>query len=221
MAGFESSPVISVVERIPRKSEYLIRFSDGSEIRVLEEHLGKFGLVEGACVDQVVIAEIGFAYAYGKARQAVLRLLKVRPRTESELRQRFRSKGIPGDVSDRLVADLKAQGLVDDRLFARLWIEEKISRGTHGKKLIRRQLQKRGINAEVLEQELARMYSDAKEIEVAKRLALKRLSRLKDIKTKTTEQRLYNHLVMRGFASDVASEATGYAIESLIGEGEA
>jgi regulatory protein len=221
MVGFESSPVVSVIERVPRKSEYLIRFSDGSEIKVLEEHLSRFRLEEGACVDQATIEEIDFTYAYGKSRQAALRLLKVRPRTEDELRQRFRTKGVAADVSDRLIADLKAQGLVDDRVFARLWVEEKISRGTHGKKLIRRELQKKGIDVEILEEELSRAYSDAKEIDAAKHLALKRVSRLNGITMKAAKQRVYNHLLMRGFPAHAAREAAEYAVESVTGDREA
>ncbi len=218
MTGFESSPVVSVVERVPRKSEYLVKLSDGSEIRVLENDLGRFGLEVGACVDRAQAEAIDSAYAYGKARQAAVRLLKVRPRTEVELRKQLRARNIPGAASNRLIEDLKAEGHVDDRVFARLWITEKISRGTHGRKLLEHQLRTRGITREVLEEVLAGEYSVEAETGVARELAVKRFSRFGHMPEAAARRRVFGHLLRRGFASEVAAGAVDYAAGRSNGE---
>jgi len=218
MTGFESSPVVSVVERVPRKSEYLVKLSDGSEIRVLEDHLGRFGIEEGTPVDRAQIEAIESAYAYGKAREAALRLLRVRPRTEEELRRQLRARKIPGGASDRLIEDLKAEGQVDDRVFARLWITEKLSRGTHGRKLLEHELRTKGIKREVLEEVLARDYSAEAETEVARELALKRLSKFGHMPEAARRRRVFGHLLRRGFASEVAADAVDHAAGRMNGE---
>ena len=219
MAGCESAPIVSRVERVPRRSEYLLRLSDGSDLRILKEHLSQFGIEEGRRISQQTILEVRFAYDYAKARQHTLRLLKTRPRTEGELRKDFARRSIPAVISDRLIDDLKHEGLIDDRLFAELWIKEKIGRGTSGKKRILSDLQAKGINRAILEEELAEKYSDAKEVEIARGLASKRLARLEDLPAGVRRRRVYNYLLGRGFGSDVAAEATGFALESLSMEG--
>jgi regulatory protein len=220
MVEFESSPLVSIVKRTPRKSEYLVELSDGSKMRVLEEQVDRFNLVEGACIDQATLEEIDFTYEYGKAKQAVKRLLEVRPRTETEIRRRLVQRKTPGDVLGRLVEDLRAEGILDDRVFARLWIEEKIARGTHGRRLIRHDLQKRGIHKEVLEEELARLYSVARELENASGLARKQLLKHKKVDGRLRRQRVFGYLQRRGFAADVATEAINDAAAPVPGEGE-
>jgi regulatory protein len=218
MAVFESSPVISAIQRIPRKREYLVRLSDGSELKALDDDLGRFGLVVGACLDRATIEEMGLAYAYGKARQAALRLLRVRPRTEGELRGRLRRGGTAGQVSDQLIKDLKAEGLLDDRLFAELWIKEEVVRGSHGKRRVRRDLEVKGIEPDILEQELAKHYGDAAELEIARRVGAQKASRLAGLGVPDRRERVYQHLLRRGFEAGVAAEATRWALGSAEGE---
>ena len=218
MTGFESSPVVSVVERVPRKSEFLVKLSDGSEIRVLENQLSRFGLEVGASVDRAQAEEINFAYAYGIARQAAMRLLKVRPRTELELKRQLLSRKIPGGAANRLIEDLKAEGHVDDRVFARLWIGEKISGGTHGRRLLEHQLRTKGITREVLEEVLAADYSVEVEAGVARELAVKKLSRFGHMQEAAARRRVFGHLLRRGFASEVAADAVQYAAGRSNGE---
>ena len=218
MTGFESSPVVSVVERVPGKSEYLVKLSDGSEIRVLENQLDRFGLEIGASIDRAQAEEINFAYAYGIARRAAMRLLKVRPRTEWELMRQLQSRKIPGGAASRLIEDLKAEGHVDDRVFARLWIAEKISAGTHGRRLLEHQLRARGIAREVLEEVLAADYSVEAEAVVARELAAKKLSRFGHMPEAAARRRVYSHLLRRGFASEVAADAIQDAADRSNGE---
>jgi regulatory protein len=218
MTGFESSPVVSIVERVPRKSEYLVKLSDGSEIRVLEDQLDRFGIEVGVPVDRTQAEEINFAYAYGIARRAAFRLLKVRPRTEWELKRQLQSRKIPGEAARRLIEDLKAEGHLDDRAFARLWIAEKISGGTHGRRLLEHQLRARGIAREVLEEVLAADYSFEAEAEVAGDLAAKKLSRFGRMPEAAARRRAYSYLLRRGFASEVAADAVERAASRSNGE---
>lgn len=51
------------------------------------------------------------------AKTDALRLLKIRPRTERELRERLSRKGHEPSAVDGLLQELKAKGLVDDARF--------------------------------------------------------------------------------------------------------
>jgi regulatory protein len=203
------------VEKVPRKKEYLLRLSDGSTIRVLEEHLTRSGLEEGCPVDEDTRREVADSYEYATARGIALRLLKTRPRTEEELKRRFRKADLRVKICERVLDDLKADGHVDDRVFAQLWVKEKIGRGGSGRRRISSELRSKGIDRTIVEEEIARNYDDRQEVEIATRLALRRLGRLKSLPAGVARRRLYGLLLRRGFQADVASAALEAALESV------
>lgn len=205
--------MVSRMERVPRRGEYLVKFSDGTELRILKEHLSRTGIEEGASISRDRIAELDAAYKYARARGAALRLLKVRPRTELELRRRLGALRTARDTIERVIGDLKDEGLVDDRIFARLWVKEKLQRGDCGKIRIRRDLEAKGIDLDVVADELSEFFTDAEETELAGPLALKKLKRLGDIPAQEARRRVYTYLLRRGFASDAAAGAARRAVE--------
>jgi regulatory protein len=213
----EPSLVISSLQRIPRKGEFLVTFSDGSYVRVLKDHLDAAGIEEGRRISRTRIIELESAYRLARARQAALRLLKVRPRTELELRRRLKAAGNAEDTVARVIADLKAEGLVDDRIFARIWIEEKVCKGETGRVRIRRDLETKGVAGEVVAEELDRRLSSRDESRAAEALAVKKIDRLRGASRREAVQKAYAYLVRRGFDSDVASEAARRAARSACG----
>jgi regulatory protein len=215
------SPVVSEVEKVPRRKEYSLKLSDGTELRVLEDHLSRFGLSPGKPLSDSLIKQIAFGYELAKARDAALRLLRVRPRTEMELRRRLRGKGFSADAAATLLDEFKAGGVVDDRVFAQLWIKEKKARGDSGRRLIYKHLAAKGIERGILEEELRNNYDHSEEIDIASRLAHSRVGRMKDLPEVKVRQRLLGYLLRRGFDGDTAGQAiecalAGYGKDELI-----
>jgi regulatory protein len=214
MARCQATPTVSAVEKVPRKKEYLLRLSDG----VLEEHLSRFALEEGRPLGEDTRREVADSYEYAKAREIALRLLKARPRTEEELRRRFRKSDLKPRMWTRVLEDLKAEGHVDDRVFAQLWIKEKIARAGSGRQRISSDLRSKGIDRTTVEEEIAGNYDDGEEAEIARQLALKRLARLESLPVAVMRRRVYGLLLRRGFGPGVASAALKAALESIGGE---
>jgi regulatory protein len=215
MSEWQSSLTVVRVERVPRRKEYLVRLSDDTVLRVLEQHLSQFSLGEGVHLDDNTVTEIKSSYEHSKARESALRLLKVRPRTAEELRRALKRRAFPQKVADRVIDDLKEAGLVDDRVFTRLWIKEKLGRGGSGRRLISQQLYEKGIDRTTVEEEIALNYADGKEIELAREAAVKRLARVKGLPSDLKKRRVYRYLISHGFESGIASEAAEFALQSL------
>ena len=214
MARCQATPTVSAVEKVPRKKEYCLRLSDGSTIRVLEEHLARPGLEVGAVLDDDTRREVTDSYEYAKAREIALRLLKARPRTEEELKRRFRKTDLRLKVWERVIRDLKDEGQVNDRVFAELWIKEKIARAGSGRRRIASDLRSKGIDRAVVDEEIARNYADTEEVRIARELALSRMARLGSAPPAVARRRLYGLLLRRGFEPDIATAALDEAIES-------
>jgi regulatory protein len=214
MVRRDSSPTISRVDKIPRRKEYLVSLSDGTTITALEDHVVRFALAVGTRIGQDTLREIDECCEYARVRESALRLLKVRPRTEHELRRRLGVKQRSPRVLEKLIGDLKREGLVDDRLFADLWIQEKIARASSGRRLIIRDLERKGIERAVIDEQLKRNYDPAREAEIARGVAARKIARLAELPEKVRRQRAFEHLLRRGFEADIASAAVLYALSS-------
>jgi regulatory protein len=213
MTRCESSPTISALEKIPRRKEYLVMLSDGSELRVMDEDLSRFSLAPGLGLGPSLIDQLKRAYEYSQAKRSALRLLEVRPRTEGELRRALHGKGFGEAALAGVIQELKGKGAVDDRVFAHLWVREKLKKRT-GRRRILAELKAKMVDAATAQEELAAGYEDDEEIENARQVALKRAARLTLLPAETKRRRVYDYLVRRGFDADIAAEATRFALRT-------
>ena len=87
---------------------------------------------------------------YIKATNAALRLLAYRSRSEAEVRRRLLGR-FTGEVIDRALSDLRRQGLLNDAAFAKEWREQREKFRPKGPAVIRQELQRLGLNREVIQ----------------------------------------------------------------------
>ncbi|MBM7560118.1 regulatory protein RecX [Marinitoga litoralis] len=74
------------------------------------------------------------------AQRSALNLLKFRPRSEYELKQRLLEKGFAEETINNVILKLKEFKMVDDALFAYLYAYDKMTYNKKGPKLIRLEL---------------------------------------------------------------------------------
>ncbi len=112
--------------------------------------------------------------AAGGAEAYALNLLALRPRTVRELQSRLLSKGYGEDLVTDLVERCLRAGYLDDRAFARSWIEERTRSFPCGSVRLRRELREKGVPAEVTSEALNETLPPEREAELAVRLARKK-----------------------------------------------
>ena len=135
-----------------------------------------------------------------QARDAALRLLAYRPRSEAELRTRLARRGLPPGIVEEAMEHLREQGLLDDDAFARYWVEARQRSSPRGRRLLRRELLAKGIAAETAHEAVA----VAAEEEAARRAAEKKARSLHNLDHPTFRRRLGQFLLRRGFPYDTA-----------------
>jgi regulatory protein len=211
---------LSIVKlsKVPRRGEYTIVLSDGYRFRVTAEQLSRFGLDAGREVDPDEVPVLERGYEAAVARKAALRLLKVRPRASGELRRELVRRKHRAEAIGTVLADLEETGVLDDRLFARLWIKERVEKKGYGKRRIASELLTKGVSREIVEDELRSGFDRESELAVAERAARGRLRRLGSVPLETRKRRIYTYLLRSGFTSDIAGEATKSVLESYSGE---
>jgi len=140
-----------------------------------------------------------------KAKSYLGRLLKYRPRTEEEVRERLTQKDYSFDVIDETLNWAKQNGLVDDRLFAEYYVEDRIQNKPMGRSGMYKELLDHGVDRGLANEVLDEKISSPDEEERCKKLARKRLSRYKNDDVNAKFRKTLGFLERRGFPKGLAS----------------
>lgn len=152
------------------------------------------------------------------AYQRALGLVGWRPRSEEEVRRRLARQGAAADVQDAVVQRLQEAGLLDDERFAKAWVENQQAFRPRGRRALRRELQAKGVQPEIVDGVLAGLDEEAAAWEAGTRAA----RRLRGLPADIYRRRLSAALARRGFEAGVIQsvvarllrEATGSVEES-------
>ena len=146
-------------------------------------------------------------------RNYVWRLLKLRLRSENELRDKLKFKNFAAALIDELVAHFKEKGYINDREFAHLWIEDRLNKPL-GFKVIERELESKGLSRELIQELINRRKKEVDETKVARELVQKQFNaltgtgKLKEKKEPVDKikPKLYGYLARRGFSHETINE---------------
>lgn len=127
-------------------------------------------------------------------------LLKYRPRTEKEIRDKLEEKDYGEDMVGGLTDWAKESGLVDDRLFAEFWIEDRLSKKPKGRSGLYKELLDHGVERSLAKESLEKMLSSEKEERLLKDLAENRLERYQGDDLRAKYRKTANFLIRRGFS---------------------
>ena len=137
-----------------------------------------------------------------KAKSAVFRLLKIRSRSEQEVKDKLKQKGFDEHVIGQAIRYFKDLELIHDRQFAKGWIASRLNK-PFGSHRIRLELKQKGIDDDIIDEELTKALESYSEEEVVLSLLKKRVVKYKNVPPLKLKQRLYNYLARRGFNAEV------------------
>jgi len=155
------------------------------------------------------LAELTDAMNVSRCLNAAYRYLSYRPRSESELRARLQRRGFPPEHIAKVMGKLKEQGLLDDREFARFWVESRTTFRPRSRRLTRVELRKKGVTEDSIRQAVSEM----DETDAANRAAETKTRRLSGLEYQEFRQRLGDFLRRRGFTNETIDRAIKRAWE--------
>ena len=142
------------------------------------------------------------AHELKKAKRSAARMLKIRPQSVFELREKLLRKKISLETVNALVDELLKLGLLDDRAFTQSWIRWRLQR-SFGLNRIAFELKVKGIDKEIIQQELSQLCEAYSEDETAVVLARRQMDKYKNVNPEKKKKRLGDFLARRGFSIDI------------------
>ncbi|MDA1128448.1 MAG: regulatory protein RecX [Chloroflexi bacterium] len=148
---------------------------------------------------------------YTKAKNAALRLLTHRQRAEAEIKRRLEGR-FASEVVDRTISDLRRQGLLDDAAFAREWRNSREKFRPRGAGLIRQELQRMGVDREIIQDALSDFDSSANAYQAGSKYAAK----LSVEDAAAFRRKLGGFLHRRGFGGEVIGQTIDRIWQELL-----
>ena len=137
--------------------------------------------------------------SFQRARDAAIRFISYKPRSEAEVRQRLRSR-FPSHIVDSVVVELVERSMIDDVEFAAAWSDTRSRLSPRSANAVKRELLSKGVSLDTTRDALAAL-DDA---DGALRAARKFARRLEHEDYPTFRRRLWGHLHRRGFHPSIA-----------------
>ena len=150
-----------------------------------------------------------FAKFYNKA----LRFLSYRSRSEKEVVDNLKKKSFgrgsgPSEATiELIIKKLKDYKFLDDLEFAKMWVAERSLLKLKPLRVIKFELKQKGITEEIIEQVLSDSKEEEKDLEKAKKIIDKKISKYKGLEKQKIREKLGRFLASRGFDYDTIKKA--------------
>jgi len=142
-----------------------------------------------------------------RAKKVAFRYL-ARARTTKQVRERLLEEGFGEDVVGEVVGRLEELGLLDDREFARAWVEERLRLRPRWRRAPKEELLRKGISEEVAEEALDEELSEVDEARLAEGLLRRAEGRYRNLEPDKALRRMRDFLLRRGFSWEAVKEVT-------------
>ncbi|QDY91510.1 regulatory protein RecX [Arthrobacter sp. UKPF54-2] len=155
------------------------------------------------------------------ARAVVLRQLTHSPKSRLQLTRKLAERNIPEDVAEAVLDRFEEVRLIDDAVFADMWVRSRAQTRKLAKGALRRELVEKGIDQETAAGALEQL-SDEDEEAAARDLVERKLRNARGLEDRAerdkTVRRLASMLARKGYQPSQAFRIVGEAVDASLEE---
>lgn len=201
----ERKKITRIEKPYQHKERYHIYVDGEYFLSVHEDILVKYRLHKGMEIDESEIQQWLEAEEYNKVKQMALRYLSYKPRTTQEVKMYLNRKGCEGDTIEQVIDEMEKNGFLNDLEFAKAWVNERQRHKGYGKRRLKQELLKKGMDPAVVDEVLIHI-EEEDERQLAISIAERRYLRLCHESWPRIERRLGNYLLRQGFSMGMVYE---------------
>lgn len=146
------------------------------------------------------------------AMEVCLRLLTAAPRTRAQLEQALRRRAVPPQAAEAVLDRLARSRLIDDALFAQMWVESRHHSRGLARRALSAELRQRGVGENDVREAVAEL-DPKQEEDAARRLVAGRLAGTRGRPAAARMRRLMGLLARRGYPAGMAYRVVREALE--------
>ena len=190
--------VLALKKRGSAGNFYEVLFSDGSSLFLLKDIIIKTGIFKGDKISQDALKEIYRESRALEAERRALNLLSHSMHSHANLKLKLLQRGFEEEAVETALMRVNELGYINDAEYAQEWVLSRIARHPEGRFLLLSNLIKKGIDRELAQSTIDRLYSREKELEGVQKI-LAKITKRKTI----TRDELYSKLYRKGFSYEI------------------
>jgi len=209
-------PKVTRLQRQKKNAERVNVYMDGEFAFGLNE-VDAAQLRIGQELSPEDLAELQERDAIEKAVEQAVNLLSYRPRSTGEIRTRLGEKEFSEAAIEAAITRLNRLGYLDDRQFARFWVEDRLRNRPRGRRALQYELRQKGIADSLINEVLDDLLDERL---AAYEAAEARVRRMRGASQREFKQKVGAFLQRRGFGYEAANRALESLIEDIEAEDE-
>lgn len=207
---YEAEPgtmTVTEVRTQQRNAQRRAIFINGEfALGISEEMYVKFALFKGRIVTPELMEEVRREDELFRCRQSAIRFLARRMRSIREVEQKLAEKGFEPDTVAATVKFLAGYGMVDDKEFARSFVNDQLLRRPLGRRRLGAELRRKGLKKDEIEETLSEKIGDQDELANALVAAEKKAPTIRHDDPRKWDRTMASFLAGRGFGWDVVDK---------------
>lgn len=185
-------------------NKYTIILDDQRKYIFYEDVILKFNLLLKKEISNFDLEKMSEANLEYDVYYVALNSLRSKFRSTYELETLLKKKQYPSELIDTAIEKLTKQGYLNDRSFAKGFINNKIITTNYGPFRIIRELEKRKINSNIIEDEMI-LFSSELQIEKIKKIIDSKIKSNRNKGGLILKQKIVDDLKMNGYEYDIIS----------------
>lgn len=185
-----------------RNGKYIVYFDDGRSTILYEDVILKYNLLLKKEISDDLFKEINDINFEYDVYYVGLKSITSRFKSVYELRKFLSNKEYPEDLIDKAIDKLISQGYLNDRMFARSYINNQISITSNGPIRIKNDLENKKIDSDIIDSEII-AFSDDIQIEKIDKIINKMIKSNHSRGGIVLRQKIINDLKSKGYCYDL------------------
>ncbi|MCX7711059.1 MAG: recombination regulator RecX [Clostridia bacterium] len=196
---------ITAIERNKKNKDRMSVYIDGQyTFSISEEEFLRLHLYDKKDITAEEVDYIQNDLNFRNAKSTAIRFLSLKYRSEMETGVKLENEGFDNETIEKVLAELKSMGYINDKIYAQKYIFDRSKLKPKAKKMLRYELEAKGISQEILDEVLENWELD--EASIAAGLIKKKFGKydLDDEKILYKAKAFLHH---RGFCFSIIEEA--------------
>jgi len=191
-----------------------LELDNGEKLKIPLAVTGLYSLEAGRSIDGTEYAQLTMESQRYRCKAMALDYLAICPRSAMEMERYLGKKKFDHDLIREIVTGITKAGYIDDADYAARYIDNKLRKKLVGKRLLARELQKRGISRQIINHALKETESRHTDSDALYAIAGKKYAAVKDKKNSIAKLSYFLH--SRGFDAEMVNTV----IERIIREND-
>lgn len=192
-------------------------FIDGEfAFGLYKDTITDFGLRVNDELNEKQFSEIRDSDEFNFGKKTAYDYLSYKARSKKDVYNKLKEKKISEKSIKKIIDYLEDLKYIDDKSYAKIYLETGLSGKPAGKKLLLLKLLKKGIDKELAEEVLNENLNDEAETENAKKLLLKYIPKIKQKDKYEIKKKCFTYLMSRGFDYETINLLLDSELENAI-----